>query len=32
MNKVLKAILYIIVLPIHFIVALMSALIKGITK
>ena len=32
MNKVLKAILYIIVLPIYFIVALMSALIKGITK
>lgn len=32
MNKVLKVILYIILLPIYFIISLMSALIKGVTK
>ena len=32
MNKILKAILYILVLPIYFIISLMSALIKGISK
>ena len=32
MSKVLKVILYIIVLPIYFVVNLMLALIKGITK
>ena len=32
MNKVFKAILYILVLPIYFVVVLMSALIRGITK
>lgn len=32
MNKVLKVILYIILLPIYFIISLMSALINGVTK
>lgn len=32
MNKVLKVILYIIVLPIYFVVVLISTLIKGIAK